>query len=680
LRNYVNQNSGADLDVAERITWLREELHRHEYLYYTQNQPEISDEQFDLLMNELESLENQHPELISPDSPSRRVGGVPSSEFVSVRHPVPMLSLSNVYSPEEFVEFDRRVREGLGSEPFQYICELKFDGIAVDLLYENGRFVRGATRGDGEIGDDITNNLRTIRSLPLQLVALSPAPVIHVRGEVYMERSAFSMLNERREREGALPFANPRNATGGALKILDPRSVAKRPLKLTCYGLWFEGIAEMGWSQSRSLEWLQKAHLPCSDEWKVANTTPEVESIRSEWAQRRPDIPFDIDGIVIKVDDLGQQQRLGTTAKSPRWAIAYKFKAQRIETRLMGITLQVGRTGAVTPVAELEPVLLAGSTIRRATLHNDDEIKRLDLRVGDVVYVEKGGDVIPKITGTDLTRRLASSTPFTMPNRCPACDSLLVKPQNEVVSRCISLNCPAQLQKSIEHFASRTAMDIEGLGTKMVEQLVKAGLIYDFGDLYSLSLDELLPLERMAQKSAENLFKGIASSKRQPLERLIFALGIRHVGKGAARTLAKNIGSIDALKAASVEQLRQISDVGEIIAESIFAFFRSAVNLIVLEKLKLAGLKMEEAIEAPGPKPLKGKTFVLTGSLEKYTREEASEKIIALGGKVASSVSVNTDFVIAGPGAGSKLEKAKELGITVLNESALLVVLDTPKI
>ncbi|MCX6640195.1 MAG: NAD-dependent DNA ligase LigA [bacterium] len=663
-------------DIVKRIETLRRELHRHEYLYYTLNQPEIPDEVFDRMMRELQQLEEEYPELINADSPTQRVGGQPSAEFPAVHHPVSLLSLSNVYSPEEFLDFDRRVREGLGEESYRYICELKFDGIAVDLRYEHGRFVRGATRGDGEVGDDITVNLRTIRSLPFQLSAELPAPVLHVRGEVYMEREEFKRLNVAREAEGASLFANPRNATGGALKILDPRVVAKRPLKLTCYALWFEGIAAAGWRQSRVLEWLQRAHLPSSRDWKLAENASTVEQIRQQWEAKRSELPFDIDGIVIKVDDFAQQQRLAATAKSPRWATAYKFKAHRIETLLNGITLQVGRTGAVTPVAELEPVLLAGSTIRRATLHNSDEIQRLDLRIGDVVYLEKGGDVIPKIIGVNVTKRSSESIPYVMPDHCPACGGELVRPEDEVVSRCVSLNCPVQLQKSIEHFASRTAMNIEGLGPKLIQQLIENNLISDFGDLYYLTYDQLSGLERMAQKSAENLLQGIAATKERPLERLIFALGIRHVGRGVARALARSLPSLSSLQAAKVEELQEIPDVGHIIAVSIRDFFSSSSNLDVIEKLRKAGLRMEESKSSDGFKPFDGKTFVLTGSLETFTREQAGEKILARGGSVASSVSSKTDFVVAGPGAGSKLDKARELGIPILDEAAFLQILE----
>jgi len=666
-------------DVLSRIEELRRDLRHHEYLYYVLNQPEISDEEFDRRMRELERLEALHPELVTPDSPTQRVGGQPSEEFASVRHPVQMLSLSNVYNEEEFNEFDRRVREGLNDAVYRYVCELKFDGIAIDLLYESGRFVRGATRGDGQVGDDVTANLKTIRSLPLKLSTAMPAPSVHVRGEVYMERMDFQRLNDEREKEGDPLFANPRNATGGTLKIRDPRIVARRPLKLTCYGLWFEGIARSGWTHSQALRWIEEAHLPTFKEWRIANNKEEVIRFWREWELKRPDLPFDIDGIVIKVDDIAQQERLGATAKSPRWATAYKFKAQSAKTRLLGITLQVGRTGAVTPVAELEPVKLAGSTVKRATLHNEDEIARLDLRIGDVVLVEKGGDVIPKITGVDVSQRPGESEVFVMPDRCPVCGESLFRPEGEVVRRCENRGCPAQVQKSIEHFVSRAAMDVEGLGEKVIEQLISANLIGDYADIYSLTADKLIPLERMAEKSADNLIKAIDESRNRPLERLIFALGIRHVGIGAARILARHYRSMDALQSAPLEELLEIHEIGPAMAQSIRDFFASPANIRILQKLKSAGVRMEEEKGEEAELPWVGKTFVLTGSLENFTREQAGDRIRALGGEVTSSVSARTDFVIAGPGAGSKLTKARELGKIVLDEAAFLRLLENPQ-
>lgn len=659
-------------DLAAKLEAMRQDLRRHEYLYYVLNQPEIPDEEFDRRMRELEGLEQEHPELITPDSPTQRVGGQPTTEFAPVRHPVPMLSLANVYSEEEFLEFDRRVREGLGGSAFRYVCELKYDGIAISLHYQNGQFVQGATRGDGQTGDDVTANLKTIRSLPLKITAPLPAIGIHVRGEVYMEKADFTRLNRERAAEDSPLFANPRNATGGTLKNLDPRIVAKRRLKLVCYGLWFPGLESQGWSQSRALDWLAKAGFPTSREWKIQADAAGAVQFWKHWGDQREELPYEIDGTVIKVDDFAQQERLGYTAKSPRWATAFKFKAQRARTRLIGITLQVGRTGAVTPVAELEPVRLAGSTIRRATLHNEDEIKRLDLRLGDTVFLEKGGDVIPKVVAVDEAARPADSQPYIMPDQCPVCGSPLVRPSGEVVRRCVNLSCPAQVQRTLAHFASRGAMDIEGLGHKLIEQLTGANLVKDPGDLYSLTLDQLTGLERMGEKSAQNLLEALNRSRTQSLDRLIFALGIRHVGAGAARVLARQFRSLDALKAASVEELQSIHEIGPVMAQSIHEFFLAPANLEVIEKLRRAGVRMEEEAAPASAQPLAGKTFVLTGTLERFTREQAADRIRALGGNVAASVSAKTDYVVAGPGAGSKLDRARTLGIPVLDEPAFL--------
>lgn len=675
--NFLNSidSDRSDADILARIEELRQDLRRHEYLYYVLNQPEISDEEFDRRMRELQALEATHPEWITSDSPTQRVGGQPSPEFPSTRHPVPMLSLGNVYTEGELLDFDRRVREGLQGVAYSYICELKFDGIAVNLQYKDGKFVQGATRGDGEVGDVITANLKTIRSLPLQIAVEAPAPEIFVRGEVYMERTDFERLNESRRAEGEPLFANPRNATGGTLKNLDPSIVASRPLRLTCYGLWFVDIEGQGWTQERILRWLEEAHFPVSREWRPA---PDIRSVMEYWrlwGDLRRNLPFDIDGIVVKLNDLAQQARLGATSKSPRWAAAYKFKAERAQTILRAITLQVGRTGAVTPVAELDPVFLAGSTVKRATLHNEDEIKRLGIRIGDTVFVEKGGDVIPKIVGYDEAKRPAGALEFVMPDRCPACDSLLDRPEGEVVRRCINMACPAQVQKNIEHFVSRTAMDIEGLGEKLIEQLLKAGLVHDPGDLYALTREQLIPLERMAEKSAENLLKALQESKQRPLARLIYALGIRHVGIGAARILAGRYSSLDSLMKANAAELQEIHEIGPRMAESIVHFFESAKNREIIEKLRRAGVRLAEEKKVLGPLPFQGKNFVLTGTLENFTREQAGERIRALGGEVSSSVSNRTDFVIAGANPGTKLTRAQELGVKILTEADFLAIL-----
>jgi DNA ligase (NAD+) len=661
---------GSHRDIRKQIEDLSQDLRRHEYLYYVLNAPEISDEEFDRRMRELETLEKKNPELIALDSPTQRVGGQPTKEFASVRHPVPMLSLANVYSEEEFLEFDRRVKEGLGGSHYRYICELKYDGIAVSLLYQNSRFTQGATRGDGQTGDDITANLKTIRSLPLKINISPPASDFYMRGEVYMDKAAFESLNDRRALEGNPLFANPRNATGGTLKNLDPRIAASRPLKLVSYGLWFPGIETQGWSQSKSLTWLEEAGFPVSREWQTANEAQEAIQFWRDRGTHRAELPYEIDGTVIKVDDFTQQERLGYTAKSPRWATAFKFKAQRVRTKLVGITLQVGRTGAVTPVAELEPVSLAGSHIRRATLHNEDEIQRLDLRLGDTIYLEKGGDVIPKIIAVDESVRPSDSKPFIMPDFCPACGGSLLRSAGEVIRRCVNLSCPAQIQGNLAHFASRGAMDIESLGWKLIEQLVAEGLVKDPGDLYTLSIDQVATLERKGEKSAHKLLEALGKSRNQPLERLIFALGIRHVGAGAARVLARHFKSLDTLQAATIEELQTIHDIGSVMAQSIHQYFQAPANLEIIEKLRRAGVRFEAENKPDNELPLAGKSFVLTGTLDNFTREQAADSIRALGGNVTGSVSSKTDYVVAGPGAGSKLDRARSLGITVLDEPA----------
>lgn len=673
------QGEASKEELAARIKELQEDLRRHEYLYYVLNQPEISDAEFDRRLRELERLEALLPELITPDSPTQRVGGQPCEEFTPVQHPVPMLSLSNVYSKEEFLDFDRRVREGLNQQPPPYVCELKFDGIAVDLCYEEGQLIRGATRGDGKVGDDITANLKTIRSLPLRLEKNVPHSTVHIRGEAYFERSEFNNINAERIKNDELPFANPRNAAGGTLKILDPRIVAQRPLKLVCYGLWFEGITASRWKHSQCLEWLKDARLPTSPLWRIASSAAEVIEFWNECERKRSELPFDIDGVVIKVDDLLAQDRLGSTAKSPRWATAYKFKAEREKTRLIGITLQVGRTGAVTPVAELEPVKLAGSTVKRATLHNEDEIQRLDLRIGDWVFVEKGGDVIPKIVGVDEPLRPEHVEVFRMPEQCPVCGEMLVRPEGEVLRRCVNRSCPAQIQKSIEHFASRGAMDIEGLGEKVIATLIEANLIRDYGDLYYLKAEQMIPLERMAAKSAENLIHSISQSRKRPYDRLIYALGIRHVGSGAAGIIARHFPSMDVLSNAQVDDLLAVHDVGPSIAKSIKDFFDSPTNRIVIQKLAAAGVNTQSEKSDHEALPFAGKTFVLTGSLETFTRDQAADRIRMLGGNVASSVSVKTDFVVAGSGAGSKLKRAQELKISIIDEIKFTRLLQNPE-
>lgn len=635
------------------------------------NQPIISDYEYDLLMQELIELEQKYPGLITPDSPTQRVGGEPIPEFPTVVHPAPMLSLSNTYSPEEVFEFDRRVRSALPSETIEYVVEVKIDGVAVRLKYENGTLVQGATRGDGIHGDDITPNIKTIKSIPLRLLTDEPRFLnIEVRGEVYLSKEDFQRLNELRQREGEPLFANPRNAAAGSLKLQDPQLVAQRRLDFFAHGLLVaeEGIID-DLTHFQCLNILGQIGLPVEGNFKLCRSIEEALDYCNHWETKRHELPYETDGMVIKVNSLSQQRRLGSTAKSPRGMIAYKFPAEEAMTVLKDIVLQVGRTGVVTPVAILEPVRLLGTTISRATLHNEDEIKRKDIRVGDTVVLEKGGEVIPKVVRVVSDRRPLDTKPFVMPDRCPACGSQLVRYPDEVAIRCENLACPAQLQRRIQHFASPQAMDIEGLGPAIIEQLVERKLVSDYGDLYYLGMEDLVALERMAEKSAQNLLNALEKSKGNPLDRLIFALGIRHVGISAARMLAKIYPSLDRLMEATQEELEAIHEVGPKMAASIVSFFRNEQNRKVLEKLRQAGVWFEKEGVPEGWKLIfAGKAFVLTGALEGYTREEAVELIHSLGGRVTSSVSKKTDYVLVGKNPGSKFDKARELGIPILTE------------
>ena len=670
------------MSPAERIEVLRREIRSHDHRYFVLDDPVIGDYDYDMLVAELQDLESAHPDLITPDSPTQRVGGSPSSSFPVVRHPVPMLSIGNTYNDDEIRDFDRRIRDLLGPErEYGYAVELKIDGVAVSLRYENGALALGATRGDGEQGDDITANLRTIRSIPLRIAEAAPRlNNIEVRGEVYLPHDGFQELNAlRSEREEPL-FANPRNATAGSLKLRDPRVVSERPLRVFLYTLRFED--EAGALAARPdldshferLQWLAGQGFPTNREARRFAAIDEVIDFCHEWEERRASLLYDIDGIVIKVDSIGLHGELGATMKSPRWAIASKFAAQRARTRLTDIRLQVGRTGVVTPVAELEPVFLAGSTISRATLHNEEEIRRKDLRVGDTVLIEKGGDVIPKVVSVDVDEREDGSTPFVMPTACPVCETALVRVGDEVAVRCGNAACPAQTQARVTHFTARNAMDIEGFGPAVTEQILGNGLIGDVGDIYGLTRDQLGTLERMGEKSAGNLLWGVEASKHRPLDRLLFSLGIPHVGERAARQIAEHFRSIDAIKAASAEELVAVPEIGPKIAESIVSFFRNERNIEIIDKLKDAGLRMYQSVPGEGAESgadsqaLADKIFVITGTLPHYTRDEMAGRIEAAGGRVTSSVSKKTDFLVAGENAGSKLQKAQSLGVEILSE------------
>ena len=661
-------------DIAQRIAVLSAELSEHLYRYHILADPTISDQEFDLLLVELQALEEDHPALKRPDSPTQRVGGAPTSDFPTVRHARPMLSLDNSYSRQDVEDFDRRVRQSLPDESVEYVFELKIDGVALSLLYQDSLLVRAVTRGDGVQGDEITANARTIPTIPLRL--RQPGINCEIRGEVYMESSDFDRLNAQRAASGEPLFANPRNSTAGSLKLQNPNLVAKRNLRFFAYWIHAEGGSQT--RHSECLETLREWGLMVPEHQRCASIA-DVFDHYDHYAAARSELPYEIDGVVIKVDSLSQQERLGYTAKSPRSAMAYKFPAYQARTRLLDIHLQVGRTGAVTPVAVLEPVPLAGSTIARASLHNADEIRRKDIRIGDTVLIEKGGDVIPKVVEVDPSERPDDAVEYAFPNQCPSCKSPLTRDAEEAVTRCDNPTCPAQLRRRLEHFASRNAMDIEGLGPAVVEQLVEQGLVKDLSDLYELNVESLGALERMGEKSAKNLLDGLDHSKEQPFDRVLFALGIRHVGATVARTLAREFGSLDALCKASVEELEATPEIGPTIARSLYASLPDLPALDrVLYKLKnKAKLQFAmEAKEAAAPAShFSGKTVVITGTLSNYSRDEAAALIERLGGKTTSSVSKKTDLLIAGEKAGSKLAKAQALGVEVLDEAAFIAQL-----
>jgi DNA ligase (NAD+) len=653
---------------------LREELRSHDYKYYVLSEPSISDEEYDRLMQELLDLEKQYPELVTPDSPSQRVGGEPTSEFTTVTHEIPMLSLANTYSEEELAEFDKRIRSLLGDQPFRYVAELKIDGVAISLTYRNGFFFRGATRGDGVQGDDITNNLKTIRSIPLKLAAGKGMPGnVEVRGEIYMTKKDFERMNEERNQAGEKLFVNARNSTSGTLKMQDPKIVAQRKLNMFSYFLRTSDIQLK--SHYENLQLLKKLGFVVNENFRVCAAIGDVKLFCDEWAAKRPSLPYDIDGVVVKVDLLRQQEELGAVAKSPRWAIAYKYPAQKMETVLQGITLQVGRTGTITPVAELDPVFVGGTTVSRATLHNADYISELDIRIGDTVVVEKGGDVIPKVSEVNMKKRKHKNSPFKFPSACPECGAKIFRPQDEAAYYCENFECPAQVRGRIEHFAQRRAMNIEGLGEAVIDLLVKENLIHNVADLYDLKKEQISALERMGEKSAQNLLEGIEESKHLPFNRVLFGIGIRFVGEGVAKLLAGEFPSLETLKKATQEELESVEGIGPRIAESIVRFFKEKHSQQLVMRLAKAGVQMKTEKKKVIISALAGKIFVLTGGLETMSRDEAKEKIEALGGKSASSVSKKTDYVIVGSDAGSKLQKAQELGITTLTEKEFVALL-----
>jgi DNA ligase (NAD+) len=663
----------AERPALQRIEQLRKELRAHDYRYYVLAQPTISDEEYDKLMRELQDLETRHPELLTPDSPSQRVGGQPTKEFRTVTHDVQMLSLQNTYSEDEIREFDRRVRGLLSGEKYQYVCELKFDGVSLSLQYEKGVLVRGATRGDGTQGDDITNNVRTIRSIPLRLETSDPALLdSEVRGEVVMLRKDFQKMNEERELAGEKVFINPRNSVAGTLKLQDPKIVATRPLKFFAY--YVRSKRARSESHFDSLHRLAKAGFLTDEGARRYEGVDDVIAHWKKWEEKRDGVPFDIDGIVVKVDSLAQQERLGAIAKSPRWSIACKFTSRQAETVLEGLRLQVGRLGTVTPVALLKPVFIGGTTVSRASLYNEDYIRELDIRKGDTVVVERGGDVIPKVSSVILSKRPKQSKPFKFPVKCPECGTRIAKPKGEVNYYCENAACPRQIRGRIEHWASRGAMDISRLGEAVVDQLVTHEFIKDVAGLYDLRprRTELVELERWGEKSVQNLLEGIERSKEKPYSRVLFALGIRHVGETVASVLAGTFPSIGELQKATREELEGAEDVGPKIAESIRSWFRDKGNLRMIDRLRDAGLNLASRPSKKSDGVLMGKTFVLTGALATITRGRAKELIEENGGRVAGSVSKKVDAVIVGEEAGSKLDKAKELGIELWDEKKLL--------
>ncbi|MDD5448246.1 MAG: NAD-dependent DNA ligase LigA [Actinomycetota bacterium] len=664
-------------EIESRAKKLKDELNYHVYRYYVLDDPVISDAEYDELFRELLELEEKYPELVTPDSPTQRVGPPPAEGFKPVRHRAKMLSLGDAFGEGELEAFGKRVAKslGLGVDEIDYVCELKMDGAAVALTYENGIFTVGATRGDGEVGEDITPNLRTIPTVPLKLMLEEPPEVMEVVGEVYMPKDSFERLNRERLEEGSPPFANPRNAAAGSLRQLVPAVTAKRNLSLFVFGILYS-TAEIPPTHWEILQTLGKAGFKTNPNSKVVRGIAEASEYCKRWQKDRSSLPYEIDGVVVKVNEVTYQRALGETSKSPRWAIAYKFPPEEKTTRVVDIKVGVGRTGTLTPVAVLEPVVVAGSTITHATLHNEDEVKRKDVRIGDVVLVHKAGDVIPEIVKVITDARKGDERPFTMPKKCPVCGAEVVREEDEVATRCTNIACPAQTFERIIHFASRGAMDIDGMGEVTVRELLDRGFINDVADIFYLEPRHLYELPGFKEKSVQNLMAAIEAAKDRPLHKLLFGLGIRHVGSHMARVIAANFHSIDDLIEAREEDLLEIEGVGPKVAESIYSFFHQEENLKVIEKLKKAGVRTSEKMLEEKNVPLKGKTFVFTGALEDFTREEASEIVESLGGKASNSVSSRTDYVVAGkdPG-GTKLAKARELGIKIIDEDEFKAII-----
>ena len=662
-------------NIQDEIESLREEIRHHEYRYYVLDDPEISDAEFDRLMNALKKLEAKHPDHIKPDSPTQRVGGKPREGFVKVAHSIPMLSLDNAYSEEELRSWERRVHELAGRKDIEYVCELKLDGMSLALRYEAGRLVRGITRGDGSTGEDVTSNVRTVRSVPLSVSGekLKKAGIptdFEARGEMLMPIASFKRMNDEREKRGLSLFANPRNATAGTVRQLEPSVTAQRRLDYFAYMLISGGrnLFDQHW---QALNALENAGFKVNPRRALATNFDELWNFIGEWEKKRETLPYEIDGVVIKVNSTALHRQLGFTGKAPRWAIAYKYAARAGITQIEGIHVQVGRTGKLTPVAELKPVPIGGTTVSRATLHNMDEIERLGVKIGDWVEVERGGDVIPKVTRVlDDKEHPRGRKSFVMPERCPVCGGHVVRAEGEADHRCVNQKCPAKLRETILHFASRGVMNIDGMGDALVTQLTEKGMVKDVADIYKLTKDKLLSLERMGEKSAENVLREVENSKKLPLERVIYGLGIRFVGERTAQFLAEHFGNMEDLVKAGEEELQHVEEVGPRIAKSIVEFFAEPKNRELVDELRAAGLTLKGKKKERGTK-LAGKTFVLTGTLANYSRDEAKKMIEDAGGKVAGSVSKKTDYVVAGSDAGSKLDKAKELGVAVIDEQEM---------
>jgi len=662
-------------EAKERIEKLRRELEEHNHKYYVLNQPSISDFEYDILLNELNSLENEFPEFITDNSPTRRIGSDLTKEFVQYNHSYPMLSLGNTYSEDELREFDNRIRKTI-SQPIEYVCELKFDGASISITYRNGSLLRALTRGDGNKGDDVTSNVKTIRTIPLKITGKSVPPEFVIRGEIVMPRHVFNRLNEERLNAGLIPFANPRNSAAGTLKLLDPRIVATRSLDCMVYFVLSDDLPHE--NHYDNLKEASGWGFRVAESIKLCKDIDEVFQFISYWESERKNLPYDTDGVVIKINSLSQQEELGYTAKSPRWAIAYKYKAEEASTRLLAVSFQVGRTGAVTPVANLEPVLLSGSTVRRATLHNADQIELLDLHLNDIVYVEKGGEIIPKIVGVDHTYRNENSAKIKFISNCPECGTILVKNEGEANHFCPNyLHCPPQIKGRIAHFIGRRAMDIDGLGEETIELLYNKNLVKNISDIYDLQPEQLVPLDRLGEKSASNILKSIKNSVNTPYERVLFALGIRHVGETVAKTIARKFRTIDDLIGADAEQLTGVDEIGPKIAASIVSYFSDKDNLEIILRLKAAGVRFShEKGDSETGTALEGKSIVISGTFTEHSRDEYKEMIESHGGKNSTSISGNTSFILAGENMGpAKKEKADELGIPMVSESDFLKII-----